>query len=509
MLRVQGRLIKSDRTSVQRSHAQCRVSKRSAFYEPSFSRDPSFAKLEDRDREHFRSILGESGVITDPEEVDSYNTDWMKKYQGQGKIVLRPKTTEQVSQILRYCNERKLAVVPQGGNTGLVGGSVPVFDEIVLSTSLMDKILSFDKVSGIVTCQSGVVLEKMEDYLGSLDHVFPLDLGAKGSCQIGGNVSTNAGGLRLMRYGSLHGNVLGMEVVLADGTILDNLTSLRKDNTGYDLKQLFIGSEGTLGIITALSVLAPPKPQSVHVMFVGVQSFKDVCSFYQEAKKELSEILSAVEFLDAGSMDLVLRHRKDVTDPFKERYPFYCLIETSGSRASHDFEKLENFMERILGNENSYVKDGVIADQTSQIQSIWKLREGISESLQREGTVYKYDISLPLSHFYSIVEEFQEKFAKRAIVVGYGHIGDGNLHLNICTPKFDADVYHMIEPYVFEWTSRVRGSISAEHGMGVSKPPFLHFSKSHDMISAMHRIKNVFDPHGILNPYKVIPRDQQ
>ncbi|PNI12356.1 D2HGDH isoform 4 [Pan troglodytes] len=226
-----------------------------------------FSTVSKQDLAAFERIVP-GGVITDPEALQAPNVDWLRTLRGCSKVLLRPRTSEEVSHILRHCHERNLAVNPQGGNTGMVGGSVPVFDEIILSTARMNRVLSFHSVSGILVCQAGCVLEELSRYVEERDFIMPLDLGAKGSCHIGGNVATNAGGLRFLRYGSLHGTVLGLEVVLADGTVLDCLTSLRKDNTGYDLKQLFIGSEGTLGIITAVSILCPPKPRAVNVAFL-------------------------------------------------------------------------------------------------------------------------------------------------------------------------------------------------------------------------------------------------
>ncbi|PNJ10547.1 D2HGDH isoform 4 [Pongo abelii] len=226
-----------------------------------------FSTVSKQDLAAFERIVP-GGVVTDPEALQAPNVDWLRTLRGCSKVLLRPRTSEEVSHILRHCHERNLAVNPQGGNTGMVGGSVPVFDEIILSTARMNRVLSFHSVSGILVCQAGCILEELSRYVEERDFIMPLDLGAKGSCHIGGNVATNAGGLRFLRYGSLHGTVLGLEVVLADGTVLDCLTSLRKDNTGYDLKQLFIGSEGTLGIITAVSILCPPKPRAVNVAFL-------------------------------------------------------------------------------------------------------------------------------------------------------------------------------------------------------------------------------------------------
>lgn len=270
-------------------------------------------------------------------DLETFNTDWMRKYRGHAQLVLKPSNTHQVSQILRYCNENSLAVVPQGGNTGLVGGSVPVFDEIVLSLGRMNKIHGFDEVSGILVADAGVILEVADNYLAERRHVFPLDLGAKGSCQIGGTVATNAGGLRLLRYGSMHGNVLGLEAVLPDGTVVDDLSTLRKNNTGYDLKQLFIGGEGTLGVITKISILCPQRSRAVNVAAFGIDSFENCQRAFQEAKGRLSEIISAFEFMD-GNSQRVLEAAKDQKLPLEGAHPYYCLIETSGSNPDHDQE---------------------------------------------------------------------------------------------------------------------------------------------------------------------------
>lgn len=254
-------------------------------YPDKVQRNASFKTLEESDLEFFRSVLkDENYLITNEADLDFFNEDWMRKYKGQSKLVLKPKTTEQVSQILKYCNEQKLAVVPQGGNTGLVGGSNPIFDEIILSVSNLNKIRSFDNVSGILKCDAGVILENADNFLAENGYIFPLDLGAKGSCHVGGVCATNAGGLRLLRYGSLHGTVLGLEAVLPDGTIYNSMDALRKDNTGYDLKQLFIGSEGTIGIITGVSILCPSRPTATNVAFLAVSSYEAVQKVFVGAR---------------------------------------------------------------------------------------------------------------------------------------------------------------------------------------------------------------------------------
>ncbi len=293
--------------------------------------------------QHFKDLLGTESAVIDgvskeaSDDIEPYNTDWMKKYRGHTKLVLKPASAQEVSKILKYCHEHSLAVVPQGGNTGLVGGSVPVFDEIVLNLQRMNQIRSFDEVSGTLVADAGVILEAADKFLREKSHIFPLDLGAKGSCQIGGNVATNAGGLRLLRYGSLHGNVLGIEAVLPDGTIMDDLSTLRKNNTGYDLKQLFIGGEGTIGIITAVSILCPQRPAAVNVAYFGLESFEKCQLAFREAKTQLSEILSAFELMD-GRTQTLLREVKGEKLPLEAEYPFYCLIETSGSNSEHDNE---------------------------------------------------------------------------------------------------------------------------------------------------------------------------
>ena len=436
------------------------------------------------------------------DDLEPFNSDWMRKYRGQTRLVVKPGSTQEVSQILRYCNERMLAVVPQGGNTGLVGGSVPVFDEIVVSTSRMNKIRSFDEISGTLVTDAGCILEVVDKFLREQKHIFPLDLGAKGSCQIGGNVATNAGGLRLLRYGNLHGNVLGIEAVLADGTVIDDLSKLRKNNTGYDLKQLFIGSEGTIGIITGVSILCPQRSPALNVAFFGLESFSHVQRAFKEAKGQLSEILSAFELMDGQSQDLVhtVTNKKR---PLEGSHPFYCLIETSGSNTDHDTEKLEKFLEYAM--EEEIISDGVLAQDETQIHSLWSWREGIPECLGHWGGVYKYDLSIPIKELYTLVEETRERLTSAGLVgddeqypvvgiVGYGHMGDSNLHLNVPTRRFDKVVEKTLEPWVYEWVAKREGSISAEHGLGIAKKPYIGYSRNETMIRLMKQIKNLYDP---------------
>ena len=441
-------------------------------------------KLAQADVEAFSRIVGSANVITESNALEAYNVDWMRKYRGSSSLALRPGSTEEVSAILAYCNERRLSVVPQGGNTGLVGGSVPVDDEIILSLSRMNSVRSVDTDAGHLVCDAGCVLEVLQSHV--MDHGFtmPLDLGAKGSCQIGGNLATNAGGLRYLRYGSLHGSVLGLEAVLADGTVLDCLTSLKKDNTGYDIKvnaarspsvsfpvqithddtaraccvlahisrpfcfvllssaqQLFIGSEGTLGVITACALALPQAPKSVQLAFLGVQSYDAVLQTFAAARGELGEVLSAVEFIDAEAYNLVTgvadvgrgdvgsgdskRPQNDAPRPLLEKEcRHYVLVELSGSCAAHDQEKLEWFLSGLM--ESGVVVDGTIAQDETQSKHIWRIREGITSSLGQAGAVYKYDVSLRLAELYQLVEDTRTRLKPLgAETVAFGHLGDG------------------------------------------------------------------------------------
>lgn len=484
-------------------------------YKDKVQRNDTFKKLDAADIDFFKSVLKDDNyVVTNESDLDFYNEDWMRKYKGQSKLVLKPKTTEQVSQIVKYCNDQKLAVVPQGGNTGLVGGSNPVFDEIIISVSNLNKVRSFDNVSGILKCDAGVILENADNFLAEHGYIFPLDLGAKGSCHVGGVCATNAGGLRLVRYGSLHGSVLGLEAVFPDGTIYSSMDALRKDNTGYDLKQLLIGSEGTLGIITGVSILCPSRPESTNVAFLAVSSYEAVQKVFIGARRELSEILSAFEFMDGKSQKLTALHLKADHPIESGDYPFYVLIETSGSNSDHDMEKLEGFLAAAM--EEGLVDDGIIAQDETQLRNLWSWRESIPEASAMNGGVYKYDVSIPLADLYGLVDAASEKLNAAGVVgfedkskavveaIGYGHIGDGNLHLNVCVREYSKEIEKILEPFVYEWIQSKKGSISAEHGLGFQKKNYIGYSKSDIEIRMIKDLKNHYDPNGIMNPYKYI-----
>ncbi|KAH8997535.1 FAD-binding domain-containing protein [Lactarius akahatsu] len=482
---------------------------------------PALNSVTPDDIAHFAQFLPQNAILSTlspvsvaPAEIEQYNSDWMGKYRGKSTTVLRPHTTEQVSKILKWCHERRIGVVPQGGNTGLVGGSVPIEDELILSLGNMSKVRSFDPVSGALVADAGCILEALTEHIATHDHIMPLDLGAKGSCQIGGNVSTNAGGLRLLRYGSLHGSVLGLEVVLPDGTILDNLSTLRKDNTGYDLKQLFIGAEGTLGVVTGVSILTSAAPRAVNNVILALPRFENVLPLFKSTRRHLSEILSAFEFIDRTAYELAVKHGqgKGLTNEESEGAECFVLLETSGGSKEHDEEKLNALLETLLESDPPLINTGVLSQSPTQFASLWRLREGVTEAVSKEGKAYKYDISIPLASFKDVVDATKEQLRKKGLlhenavkhVLGYGHVGDGNLHLNIVAAAYTQEIEAALEPFVYELVSSYKGSISAEHGIGAMKTHAIHYSKSAVAVDVMKRIKHLFDPHGIMNPGKVL-----
>ncbi|OMJ18556.1 D-2-hydroxyglutarate dehydrogenase, mitochondrial [Smittium culicis] len=365
----------------------------------------------------------------------------------------------------------------------------------------MNKIRSLDPDSGAIVCDSGCVLQVLDSYLNDYGLCMPLDLGAKGSCHIGGNVSTNAGGINYIKHGSLHGSILGLEVVLPDGKILNNLSTLRKDSTGYDIKQLFIGAEGTLGVITGVSLLAPKR---VDLAFL---------SFFPQK-------LPAFEYWDSISMDTTL---KAITrnNPLESNHSFYVMIETGGSNSDHNSEKVMSLLEELF--DPKIIENGIISQDTTQAESIINTRESMQQGLLRNGTVFAYDISISPSLFLKSVEDLGKYLAQKNIyngipgvsfstgsqivkfVSGFGHLGDGNLHINVVLDRFDKDVESLVEDYLYDWVRNVNGSISAEHGLGSMKNDSIKYSKTTEVVNIMRNIKRMFDPNGIMNPYKVIP----
>jgi D-2-hydroxyglutarate dehydrogenase len=374
----------------------------------------------------------------------------------------------------------------------------------------MNRILALDEEHGTISVEAGVTLGQAESFCRQHGFSFPLDLGAKDSCQIGGNLSTNAGGSRYVRFGSLHGTILGLEVVLADGTILDLGTSrqIRKDNTGYDLKHLFIGSEGTLGIITKATLACAPAPHRTQVALAGIAgAFPRVRHWLREARHHLAERLYAFEVMDAESMTLIHSSIADFRDPFREPYAFYILIETSISSADEQAASspLESWLEKMTQSDSA--SDVILAQDLTQCASLWQLRESLPELVRQSSpTVLKYDLSLPLPVFYEIVERTRERLRHQALdahVYSWGHLADGNLHLNVASHVPQAILRAAVEPWLYDWTSQHGGSCSAEHGIGRLKSHLLARTKGAATLAVMKQVKTLLDPNGILNPYKL------
>ena len=454
--------------------------------------------------EAFRRLLGPANVLT--QGLEAYNSDFLHSAPGRAQVVIRPKDAFETSLALQYCSEQGLSVVPQGGNTGLSGGNLshnPT--SILLSTSRMTSELHIDSLYPCIISSAGNILESVLTHCKSHNFAYPLDLGAKGSCQIGGNIATNAGGLRLLRYGTLHSNVVGLEVVLGTGEIVSDMGNFRKRNTGWDLKQVFIGSEGTLGVITKAAVLLHPWPHSVQVACFACPSFSHVLHLFSTAKSRLGEVLSAFEYFDGLSHQLVLKHIPGVKDPFSTPFPYYVLIETSGLNEGHDCEKLDGFLEFLCSSGDI---EGILAQNDTERAGLWRVRESCALAYTREGRLHAYDFSLSIDSFEYLVTQTRNIIGNTGLVVGLGHLGDSNLHIGVI--ETHGQVTHSQETRIYELLQTQKGSISAEHGIGTLKKQHLWRSKSQEHIQVMvicrqKRLKKVLDPANILNPDVLLP----
>ncbi|MBB4427884.1 D-lactate dehydrogenase (cytochrome) [Bradyrhizobium sp. CIR48] len=459
--------------------------------------------------EQFRKIVGERHAITDANDIEPYVTEERNLFHGRSPLVLRPGSTAEVSEICKLASAHKIALVPQGGNTGLVGGQTPHNGEVVVSLRRLDKIREVDTASNTMTCEAGVVLQIAQAKAAEVDRLFPLSLGAEGSCTIGGNLSTNAGGTAALAYGVAREMALGLEVVLADGRVLNVLSKLKKDNTGYNLHNLFIGAEGTLGIITAATLKLFPKPRAVETAYVGLKSPAAALKLLTIAQSEAANALTSFELLSEMAVDFSVRHGIDVRDPLAEKHPWYVLMELS-SPGDDARTPLETILARAM--EEEIVDDAVIAANLTQRNGFWKLREEMSSAQKPEGGSIKHDISVPIAAVPDFIEEANAAVVKLipgARPVPFGHLGDGNLHYNVSQP-IGADTadflarWHDMNAVVFEIVLRMGGSISAEHGIGVLKRDELPDVKDKTAIELMRAIKAMLDPLGIMNPGKVL-----
>src|SRR3984893_8957749 len=388
--------------------------------------------------ERIKAAVGPRGWIADPHEVEPYLVEARGLYRGATQLVVRPASTEEVAAVVRICAEAKLPIVPQGGNTGLVGGGVPPEDghNLVLALGRMNRIRAIDPVNFTMTVEAGCILANLQQAAAEADRLFPLSLGAEGSCQIGGNLSTNAGGIAVLRYGNTRELTLGLEVVLPDGRVWDGLRGLRKDNTGYDLKQLFIGGEGTLGIITAATVKLFPKPREVETAFLGLTRVEDVMGLFGRARAATADQLTAFELITRAALDLALAHVVGTVDPLAVSHPWYVLLEMSSSQTESGIRGLlERLLEAAL--DQDLVAAGVIAESGTQAKELWRIREAIVEAQLYSGSI-KHDVSVPVSRVAEFVTRASAGVTERLPGIrpmAFGQVGDGNIHFNAPTPK--------------------------------------------------------------------------
>ncbi len=458
----------------------------------------------------FVAIVGAKNAITDPAEQESYLIEERGLYHGRTAVVLRPGSVDEVSAILTLANEISAPIVPQGGNTGLVGGQIPFDGEIVLSLRRLDRIREIDAVSNTMTCEAGVLLVSAQDAAAAAGRYFPLSLGAEGSCTIGGNLATNAGGIAALAYGVARDLVLGLEVVLADGRIWHGLNKLKKDNTGYDLKDLFIGAEGTLGVITAAVLKLFPPPTTVETAFAGVPSLHAALDLLALTQEMTGGAAKSFELIGRLPIEFALRHGTGLRDPLTAPYPWYVLVELTASRRGSLRDTLEHLLATAM--ERGLVGDATIADSIDQRHALWRLREFIVEAQKFEGGSIKHDISVPIA----AVPEFmaQADAAVDALVPGarpvpFGHLGDGNIHYNVSQPVgADKDAFlarwQEMNDCVYAVVRTLGGSISAEHGIGRLKREDLVRVKDPVALDLMRALKRTLDPKGILNPGKVV-----
>ena len=455
-------------------------------------------------------IVGAGGWIDDADDLEPFLIEERRRFRGRCAGVVRPATTGEVAGVVRICARYRIPMTIQGGNTGLVGGAVPA-GGIVLSTSRLNRIRAVDAVNRTLTVEAGVVLADVQAAAEAVDALFPLSLAAEGSCQIGGNLATNAGGVAVLRYGNARDLVLGLEVVLADGRIWDGLKALRKNNTGYDLKQIFLGSEGTLGIITAAVLKLFPQPRLTETVLAAVDDMEAALDLFHRTGAAAGDALSAFELIPRIAVDFCLKHVPGIVDPFRPAHPFYVLMRLTSQRPE---DPLKTAVEDVLAAafEAGVVADAVIATTTAQAAALWRLRESIPEAQKHEGASIKNDVSVPVSSVPAFIARATaacEEAMPGIRVIPFGHIGDGNIHFNLSQPvRMDAAAFlalwNEMERLVCDIAQAFGGSFSAEHGIGRLKRDSLGRYKSDVELSLMRALKRTLDPANILNPGKVV-----
>ena len=466
----------------------------------------------DQALDRIKTVVGPKGWTEDAELIAPHLVEPRGLYRGGTRLLVRPAATAEVAEIVRICAAARLAIIPQGGNTGLVGGQVPPAerDNIILELGRMNRVRALDAANFTMTVEAGCILAQVQQRAAEADRLFPLSLGAEGSCQIGGNLSTNAGGIAVLRYGNVRDLCLGLEVVLPDGEIWDGLRGLRKDNTGYDLKQLFIGGEGTLGIVTAAVLKLFPKPREIETAFLALDRIEDVMALFARARAATADQLTAFELIPRAGLDLALRHLPDIIDPLAERHPWYALVELSSSESGSGIRGLlERLLEEAVAG--GLIADGTIAASGVQARELWKIREGIVEAQLYSGSI-KHDVSVPVSKVAQFILRATTAVEARLPgirPIAFGHVGDGNIHFNLTQPEgYDKAAYlarwQEFNDIVHRIVRELSGSISAEHGVGRLKVEEIAQCKPAIEIELMRRVKRALDPLGIMNPGKVV-----
>jgi FAD/FMN-containing dehydrogenase len=458
----------------------------------------------------FAAIVGERYALIDPDTQAPYLIEMRDMFRGRTPLVLRPATVAEVAQILRLANDTGTPIVPQGGNTGLVGGQIPQHGEILLSLNRLDRIREVDPVSNTITCEAGVTLLRAREAAAAVDRLYPQLLPSEGTCTIGGNLSTNAGGTAALAHGVARSHVLGLEVVLADGRVLHNLNKLKKDNTGYDLNNLFVGAEGTLGVITAAVLRLIPRPRAVETAFLGVPSPETALDLLGLATERTAGCVTSFELMLRLGVELVLRHGAGCRDPLPQPHPWYVLVEVSSQARTG----LRTALEELLaeGFERGLINDATIANSLDQTQMLWRIRELFGEVQRYEGGSIKHDISVPVAAVPAFIRDANA--ALHHLIAGarplpFGHLGDGNIHYNVMQPA-GADRgaflrrWDEVNTAVFAVVAKYGGSVSAEHGIGVLKRDLLPKVKDPVALDLMRTLKGALDPKGILNPGKVL-----
>ena len=454
------------------------------------------------------AVVGERHAIRDEAGMAAYLKEWRQIWTGRSPLVLRPGSTDEVSRILAIANETRTAIVPQSGNTGLNGGQIPTDDrsEVLLSLDRMNRILDVDATDNTITAEGGAILKSVQEAADAVDRLFPLSLASEGSCRIGGNLSTNAGGLNVIHYGNTRDLCLGLEVVLADGRVWNGLKRLRKDNTGYDLRNLFIGAEGTLGVITGAVMKLYPKPRTFETAFIAVPSPQAAVDLLSLTQTLSGNRVIAFELIAAIALAFSIRHA-GVRDPLATPSPWYVLAELADPAEGSMMRLLEVAMEQGL------VTDAAVAQSGAQREAFWMIRERISEAQKPEGGSIKHDISVPVSkvpEFIARADAAVERFMPGCRFVTFGHMGDGNIHYNVSQPigmdsRAFVDSWNAMNDVVFEVVLSLGGSISAEHGIGRLKAHHMPHIKSPVELQMMRDLKRMFDPNNILSPGRVLP----